>query len=353
MQDDMTLVQEFVCRHSEAAFSKLVERHIGLVHSAAMRMTNDTHLAEEVTQTVFIILARKAASFGQDTILSAWLYRATHYAASDALKLLRHRREREQEAYLQSLTPPEDKESIWQQLAPLLDNAMADLSEQDRTTLVLRYFENRPWHEVATTMLVTENAAQKRAIRAVKKLRVYFIRQGITLAEPNITDAVSTNAIRATPANLTLSTISAATGATTISTNVAILAKATTHVMTWGIMKLPFVTLFSAFLSPVLTIVISWLAIKATLRVCHSREEYRARLRFGWKIGIATVLLSIVTMTPLFIDVVKHPVWFGASILGIISITLLYVALTIHWNHQHQTELNQISTNQTGLRKSN
>ena len=102
MGDDMTLVQEFAATQSEPAFAALVERHLGLVHSAALRQVGDAHLAEEITQAVFIVLARKATALGPKTVLSAWLYRTTRYAAADALKTRRRRAAREQEAYMQS-----------------------------------------------------------------------------------------------------------------------------------------------------------------------------------------------------------------------------------------------------------
>src|ERR1035438_1191099 len=102
MSDDMTLVREFAASRSEPAFAALVERHIGLVHSSALRQVGDDHLAEDITQAVFIILARKAASLGPKTVLAAWLYRTTRYAAADALKTRRRRSAREQEAFMQS-----------------------------------------------------------------------------------------------------------------------------------------------------------------------------------------------------------------------------------------------------------
>ena len=100
--DDMRLVREYAARQSESAFATLVSRHTNLVYSAALRQTRDPQLAEEVTQAVFIILARKAASLGEKTILTGWLYRTAGYVSSSALKRERRRQHREQEAYMQS-----------------------------------------------------------------------------------------------------------------------------------------------------------------------------------------------------------------------------------------------------------
>ncbi|MEI9866134.1 MAG: sigma-70 family RNA polymerase sigma factor [Limisphaerales bacterium] len=165
MNEDMTLVREFAATNSELAFATLVERHIGLVHSSALRQAGDAHLAEEITQAVFIILARKAAALGPKTVLAAWLYRTTRCAAADALRARRRRQSREQEAYMQStLNEPENE--AWTQLAPLLDDAMAELGEADRTALVLRYFENKSAREIAAALRMEESTAQKRVARA-------------------------------------------------------------------------------------------------------------------------------------------------------------------------------------------
>src|SRR5438105_4865593 len=116
MSDDMSLVREFAASRSEAAFAALVKRHLGLVHSVAMRQVGDAHLAEEIAQAVFTILARKARSLGPKTVLSAWLYRTTRYAAANALRARSRRQHREQEAYMQS-TLNEPEADTWAQVA--------------------------------------------------------------------------------------------------------------------------------------------------------------------------------------------------------------------------------------------
>src|SRR5690349_8392129 len=142
MHDDITLLREFARNRSEQAFEALVARFVNLVFSAALRQVREPSLAEEITQVVFIILARKAESLGDKTILSGWLYRTARYVAADALKAEQRRLRREQEAFMQSTTDrSSDQEAVWQELSPMLDQAMERLGQSDRDAMVLRYFE--------------------------------------------------------------------------------------------------------------------------------------------------------------------------------------------------------------------
>ncbi len=217
--DDIALVREFAARQSESAFAALVQRHLGLVYSAALRQVGNPTLAEEIAQAVFILLSRKARTLGPDTILSAWLYRTTRYAAADALKIA-HRRQRREEAYMQSTLNEPD---VWAQVAPLLDGAMSELSERDRAALVLRFFENKPAREIAGALKLTEEAAQKRVARALEKLRGVFAKRGVTLTGAAIAGAVSANAVQAVPVGLAAKISAAALVAgTTLATTTAI-----------------------------------------------------------------------------------------------------------------------------------
>jgi uncharacterized protein (TIGR03435 family) len=234
MPDDLTLLREFASRQSEPAFAALVERYVGLVHSAALRQTGDAHLAEEITQAVFIILARKAAKLGKDTILSAWLYRTTRYVASNALKIQRRRQAREQEAYMQSTLQTDDTDAAWRQLAPLLDDTMDKLSERDRAAVVLRYFENRPWREVADRMRLNEDAAQKRVARALEKLRGLFYKRGVMFTATLIAGAVSANSVQAAPLTLTKPIMAVAISKGSLaSASTLTLVKGAMKLMTW------------------------------------------------------------------------------------------------------------------------
>jgi len=193
--DDIELLREYASNGSEAAFTILVNRQLGLVYATALRQVGDPHLAEEVTQAVFIVLARKAPTLQKGKTLSGWLYRTTHFAASDALKIQYRRKRRENEAAQMDTTSADT--STWEQVAPLLEEAMAQLRPKDRDAVLLRFFENKSLAEVGAVLGLNEEAARKRVDRAVEKLRSVFTQGGAVLSAATIGGLLSSNAVQA------------------------------------------------------------------------------------------------------------------------------------------------------------
>ena len=232
--DDMELLRQYARRGSEEAFAALVSRHLNLVYSVAIRQTGHAAMAEEITQAVFIILARKAASLGDKTILSGWLCRTARNVAANALTIQRRRQRREQEAYMQSILNESTPDETWEQIAPLLDAALGRLGGKDHDAIVLRFFENKELKQVGAALGVSEDAAKKRVSRALEKLRRFFLQRGVNSTAASIGDTISTNSIQVAPAALakTVTAIAIAKGAAA-STSTLTLIKGALKIMAW------------------------------------------------------------------------------------------------------------------------
>jgi RNA polymerase sigma factor (sigma-70 family) len=238
--DDLTLLRDYAWQNSEAAFALMVSRHVNLVYSVALRQVRDAHLAEEVTQAVFIILARKAGSLGDKTILSGWLCRTARYVGSRALRSEWRRRQREQEAHMQNILnsggdgPSPTDDDTWWQLSPLLEDAMEKLGRRDHDALVLRFFENKNFAEVGAALGASEDAAKMRVNRALEKLRQFFLQRGVDSTTAAISETISVNSIQIAPAALAETVTAVAIVKGSIATaSILTLVKRTMKTMTW------------------------------------------------------------------------------------------------------------------------
>src|SRR5207249_1135615 len=145
MLDDRQLLRRYA-DGSEAAFGELVARYVNLVYSAALRrMGGDAHLAQDVAQLVFMDLAHKARSLRREVVLAGWLHRATRFAAAQLIRSERRRQQREHEAVVMNIS---ESTSDWEQIRPLLDEALDELSRADRDALILRFMDQRSLSEV-------------------------------------------------------------------------------------------------------------------------------------------------------------------------------------------------------------
>jgi len=203
MHEDSEQLQLYAETHSEPAFAQLVQRHLPLVYSAALRQTGDPHHAEEVAQTVFLTLARKAGTLRDHPALGGWLYTTTCYTAAKARRTEQRRRRREQEA--QTMQDPEDTpppSADWVQLRPVLDETMLLLKEDDRTAVLLRFFENRPYGEIGARLGLNENTARMRVDRALEALRTALARRGIVSTAAALGTLLSAQTALTPPAGL-------------------------------------------------------------------------------------------------------------------------------------------------------
>jgi RNA polymerase sigma factor (sigma-70 family) len=200
MHDDAQLLRRYAEDGSESAFSEIVSRHIDLVYSAALRqVAGDTHLAQDLTQTVFADLARKARIVSRHGVLTGWLYHATRFAAAKAIRTERRRATREKKAAaMQELT----SDVNWEQLRPVLDEAMSHLGAKDRDAVLLRYFERKELSAVGDALGTNEEAARKRLSRALEKLRRYLTGRGVSLSTATLATALTGSAAQAAPVTL-------------------------------------------------------------------------------------------------------------------------------------------------------
>ena len=228
MTDDQNLLAEYARSGSDAAFRELVARFVDLVYSTALRLVEgDTHQAEDVTQTVFVDLARQARTLSREVRLGGWLHRHTCFVAANTLRGERRRQARERQAVEMNVLQ-NNPGADYSQVAPMLDEAINEMEEADRTAILLRFFEQQDFRSVGEALGSTEDAARMRVTRALEKLKGFLKRQGVTTSAASLGVVLAANAVQAAPVGLavTISTAAALAGTTLATTAIATATKA-------------------------------------------------------------------------------------------------------------------------------
>jgi len=242
--DDCDLLREYALQGCETAFAELVKRHSNLVFAAALRQTGNPHAAEEVAQRVFVLLAQKAHHVAKDRIATGWLYLTTCKVASEHRRAERRRVIREQEAA--AMQSESQLQQQWEVIAPQLDAAMAGLGDYDRQAVLLRYFDNKSFHEIGRLLAISDDTAQKRVSRALEKLRVLLGRRGVCVSASVLAVCLTQSAAQAAPsavaasllANAVLVTKTAAPSTLTFKTLTLMTASQTKMLITAGLAAL-------------------------------------------------------------------------------------------------------------------
>jgi RNA polymerase sigma factor (sigma-70 family) len=227
MSKDTELLRQYVEERAEGPFTELVQEHLNLVYSAALReMNGDGALAEDVSQAVFTELARKAPRLLGHPSLAGWLYTTVRHLAANWRRADQHRRRREEEAHsMNQLLSEVAPNEAWQQVRPVLDDALHELNAADREAVVLRFLEDRPLREVGARLGLNENAARMRVDRALDKLRGQLARRGITSTASGLAAALAIGVLTPAPAALagTIASTALASGVAVGSTTLALM----------------------------------------------------------------------------------------------------------------------------------
>jgi RNA polymerase sigma factor (sigma-70 family) len=239
---DWQLLQAYATSRSEAAFAELVRLHLDWVYSVALRHVGDPHLAEDVAQSVFVLLARKARDLGLGTLLGGWLFRTTRHVAAHARRAEQRRKAREATACImsQDTTSPDTDGILWEQLTPHLDQAVAALSEADRSAILLRFYERMTLRKVGERLGVSEDAAKKRVSRAMEKMREFLERRGVKLSGIALTAVLADNTVQTASAALAGAVIKVSMAAASASSAAMLpeLARETLRAWHWAKVKL-------------------------------------------------------------------------------------------------------------------
>ncbi len=210
MTDSQQLLADYVRNGSEEAFRELVTRYLALVYSTAIRLVGgDTHRAEDVAQTVFVDLARKARRLPNNVMLGGWLHRDTCFVASKTMRSERRRQSRERHA-VEMNSFQDHSESDLLRVAPILDEVINRLGAEDRTAILLRFFEQRDFRSVGDALGSTEDAARMRVTRALEKLHALLKHRGVTLSVAALGTVLTAEAVTAAPIGLAVTISSVA-----------------------------------------------------------------------------------------------------------------------------------------------
>jgi RNA polymerase sigma factor (sigma-70 family) len=187
---DAALLDRFVERREEAAFSALVHRHGPMVLAVCRRVLGNVHDADDAFQGTFMVLVRRARSVHKDRPLGNWLYGVAQRVALKARARSAARQGREREFTDMPRAEPLD-ERTWQDLRPLLDEEIGRLPEKYRAAIVLCYLQGKSHEQAAADLGWPRTSLTNRLTRARDLLRRQLASRGVTLSAGLLASALA------------------------------------------------------------------------------------------------------------------------------------------------------------------
>jgi RNA polymerase sigma factor (sigma-70 family) len=211
---DSELLRDYVVHSSETAFAVLVQRYLGVVYRTALRqVSGNAHAAEDITQAVFTLLARKAPSLVGHDSLVGWLHTTARYVARDIIRA-EVRRKRYERQVTSMNADHEPRPDDWERLRPVIDDVLNELKPADRDAVLLRYFAELSFSAIGERLGVPENSARMRVQRALEKLQQRLRVRGVESASAALGLLLTSGAVAGTvPEHLASHVMASATTA--------------------------------------------------------------------------------------------------------------------------------------------
>ncbi len=176
---DRELLECFILRRDEAAFTTLLHRHGPMVMRVCRRVLHDRHAAEDAFQATFLVLACKASSVRRREGVGGWLHGVAYRLA---LKALRQARRRPPEPTAAAAAPDPLDELTLREAQAVLDEELRKLPAKYREPLLLCYLEEKTRDEAARQLKWPLGTLKSRVERGRDLLRVGLERRGLTLS---------------------------------------------------------------------------------------------------------------------------------------------------------------------------
>jgi len=197
MVNDLALLHQYASSRDADAFAALVKRYAGLVYGACLRVTENAHDAEDMSQDCFMELARDAGKITSS--LPAWLHlRATSRSVNSIRSASTRRRHEEVAAERRSTSVA----SSWSDVAPHVDQALADLDEELRTPILLHYFQGQKQSDIADGLGLNQSTVSRRIEKGIDEIRGKLKRSGVIATAGLLAALLTENAASAAPASL-------------------------------------------------------------------------------------------------------------------------------------------------------